>query len=726
MMKAILSLSIVLAGLFLILALGLLAVTGLPAAPAEGSTCDRYVVSGGSNSTACASSAAPCKTIQYALEQAASGDRICVADRSDVAGATTYSGTVVVTKSVTLDGGWATQGVGEPFNETRCPSQNVIIDGQGLQRAISITGSIAPTIRCFVITGGNADGQGGNPSGSFENDAGGGIFAINAAPIIERNVITGNHACEACSHYGIGGGVYLRNAPATAIVQYNVIDSNAGGATLLGWGGGIALRDSSAQVFSNTIQRNTGGTVGNGGGIYVEAGSPTIVDNRLLTNTAATSVMAHGGGIFIDSDTVVTVERNLIQGNVALRGTASSGLFSRGGGIFYDGPLATIRDNEVYGNVASLLDQRGLGGGMYLHGLSASAVVAGNVVANENRASYNSNGSGGGLYLDESYATVADNRVFNNTASSETPGYGGGMYVNGGGGLIQGNIITGNMAVLGAVSGWGWGGGVAISMSTALVQDNLIAGNIADSAPNAIGVGGGVYVWGGAPQLVRNEVLSNTTSGGGGGFGGGLALSGSRFWLDGNTIVGNRSVGPAGDGGGGVNVASCAHYTFTNNIVARNTVSTTGSGIAIAGSGAITGSIAYNTIAANEAGDGVGVTVGPSSWVLLYNNIIVSQTVGITNVALPTSTVTADHTLFAGNGLNYGSGVTSLNEVGGPAGLKADYHLTGGSNAIGHAITLTWVTRDIDGDPRPLGLPDVGADEYVAARIYLPLVLRNF
>ncbi|MFN2110452.1 MAG: choice-of-anchor Q domain-containing protein, partial [Anaerolineae bacterium] len=49
------------------------------------------------------------------------------------------------------------------------------------------------------------------------------------------------------------------------------------------------------------------------------------------------------------------------------------------------------------------------------------------------------------------------------------------------------------------------------------------------------------------------------------------------------------------------------------------------------------------------------------------------------------------------------------------------------SNAINHGITLAWVTRDIDGDPRPIGpAPDVGADEYVRARIYLPLVLRNF
>ena len=454
-------------------------------------------------------------------------------------------------------------------------------------------------------------------------------------------------------------------------------------------------------------------------------GSPTIADNEIVRNVAGQGVMGNGGGIFVWSSTPVTIERNRIELNNALRGTASAGLYSRGGGIYFDGPLAVIRDNRVESNVATLLDRRGLGGGMYLRNLSASALVMGNVVANDNRASYVADGDGGGIYLDECYATIADNQVFNNIASSETPGYGGGIYVNGGGGLIQGNTITNNMAVLGAVGGWGWGGGMAISGSTALIQDNLIVRNIADSAPNAIGAGGGVYVWGGTPQFVGNDVLSNTTSGGGGGFGGGLALSGASPWLDSNTILDNRVVGATGDGGGGVRVASCHIFTLTNNIIARNAVSTTGSGVLIVGSGANSGRVAHNTIVANLTGDGVGVYVDARSQVLLYNNIIVSQTVGITNATPSTSTVTADHTLFEGNGLNYGPGVTSTNEVSGPAGLTANYHLSSGSGAIDRALSLVWVTWDIDGDPRPLGIaPDAGADE--GRFLYLPLVLRNF
>jgi len=696
--------------------------------------CNRYVVNDGNNSpeNTCSNPNNPCKSIQYALKWASAGETICVADRDDTAGPSTFYGPIVVTKSVTLDGAWQAHlnpfGAGWTWTPTACNPENVVLDGSGTSRVISITKS-SPTIDCFTISGGNAGGAADDPN------HGGGIAARNAAPLIVNNIITGNYGCmtAACTGYGRGGGIYLVNAPATAVISNNLIANNVADDATWGQGGGIYLENASPQVLSNTLQTNRAGhSAGNGGGIAVIGGSPVLADNRILNNIAGQGVMAHGGGIFIDSEPaadtgVTTIERNLIQGNVALKGTASSGLFSRGGGIFFDGPLAVIRDNRVYGNVAALLGQRGLGGGMYLHGLSTEAEVSGNVVAEDNRASYVAYGNGGGLYLDDCYATVTENRVFDNIAASDTRGYGGGFYVNGGGGLLEGNIITGNMAVLGAGGGWGWGGGMAISRSVVLVQDNRVAQNVAIAAPDGRGVGGGVYVWGGTPRFVGNEVLSNTTSYGDTGFGGGFELSGAKPWLEGNTILDNRASDATTGGGGGVDVASCSTFTLTNNIIARNAVSATGSGVAIVNSGLVRGRMAHNTLVANLSGDGVGVYVGGNSKVLLYNNLIVSQTVGITNAAPLTSTVTADYTLFEGNGINYGPGVTSTNEVAGPAGLSPTYHLQFGSNAVDHALPLAWVRRDIDGDLRPIGpAPDVGADEGRFVYLYLPLVLRNY
>lgn len=714
-----------------LLVCSLLALNSQPgrAAPA----CNRYVVEGGNDSwpdNQCNNSNNPCKTVQYALTWASAGERICVADRDDSPGASIYHGTITITRSVTLDGAWAAHpnplGAGWVFTSAPCAPQNVVLSGGGTARVISITNA-SPTIYCFTITGGNAQAADGDAN------RGGGIAARDAAPVIIGNIITANYGCVACSGgQGRGGGVYLINAPATAVISGNLIANNVAASNTVGWGGGIYLENASPQVLSNTVQANRAGhSAGNGGGIAVVGGSPLIADNHILENTAAEGGMGHGGGIFVQSSSLVTIERNRMEHNVALRGTADADLYGRGGGLFYDGPLALIRDNRIYGNAATT-GPRGMGGGMYLFHLSDAALVAGNVISENNRASYATDGYGGGLYLDECQATVAENQVIRNIASSGAPAEGGGVYINGGSGLIRDNIIADNEAVVWTSGGWAYGGGMSLRDSNVLVQGNLIARNEAAYGTNARGVGGGVYAFGGSPRFVGNQVLSNSTGDGGAefGYGGGFSIGGGRPWLDSNVILDNRAIGTAGGTGGGVDLTSSHIFTLTNNIIARNGVtvsgaaSAQGSGVAIAGSGNFGGHVAHNTIAENRVGDGVGVCVLTST-VLLYNNIIVSQTTGIINAVPAGSTVTADHTLFEGNGANYGPGVTSTNEVPGPARLAADYHLTLGSNAINRALPLAWVTRDIDGDLRPMGAAaDVGADE--VPLIYLPLVLRNF
>ncbi len=690
---------------------------------------DRFVLGtdGSDAGNDCSDEAHPCRTVQHAINQAVDGDTICVAKHTLVSTGL-YKERLTITKSVTLDGAWTAMCVGIPpnppckFTPSSCDPTRLTLDAEGLGRVISITNA-NPTIHCFTITGGDAGGLPGDPN------HGGGIAARNAAPIIVNNVITGNYGCTtmACTGYGRGGGIYLADSPATAVISGNLIANNVADDSTWGRGGGIYLENASPQVLFNTVHTNRAGlSAGDGGGIAVTDGSPVIADNVILTNTSGTGVMCNGGGVFVSSGTPVTIERNLIQGNVALRGTQDPAFSSRGGGLYFHGALAVIRDNEVYGNVAILSDERGLGGGMFLTGLSEEAVVSGNVIAHDNRASYDADGKGGGIYLDECYATVAENQVFGNIAASETPGYGGGIYIEGGGGVFQSNAITGNTSVLGAVGGWGWGGGLSISGSVALVQDNLIAQNIAISAPDGYGSGGGVNVWAGAPRFFGNVVVDNTANWGDMGFGGGFSLSGARPWLDGNTILRNQTAGAdGGGGGGGVRLASCSAFTLTNNIIAHNRTGANGSGIALSNSGSNKGLIAHNTIVQNLGGDGAGVFASGRWGATLQNNIIISQAVGIVNAAPPTVTLTATHTLFEANGLNYGAGVDSENEIPGPAALLPDYHLSGGSNAIDRALPLPWVTRDIDGDPRPLGAaPDVGADER-RPHIYLPLVLRN-
>ena len=348
--------------------------------------CARYVVSGGFNSGNCASSTTPCKTIQYALQQAASGDRICVADRSDLSGPTTYYGTVVVTKSVTLNGGWETSGVGDPFTAADCPSQNVVIDGQGLYRVISITGNVTPTIQCFTITGGNATGQtddcygsGGHPDG-----CGGGIFVYSAHPIIVNNIITNNFAAITSSGYptsdtGYGGGIYLMDASQT-IISGNVIISNAASTANCGAGGGIYL--------------------------YGDASGTRVQNNQVLSNTATTmNRSAWGGGIYGGPDGAL-IQGNWVEGNRtnSINTGSGAGLYQWFGSAYYQGNLV----QRNYGGSAVYLghsqshfeNNRVVDNGAYVglelaYGSGGGPTLVNNVVARNSYISLNAFASAG-------------------------------------------------------------------------------------------------------------------------------------------------------------------------------------------------------------------------------------------------------------------------------------------------------------------------------------------
>ena len=378
----------------------------------------RYVLDdGGVDVGDCADPNAPCKTVQYALSRASSGDTIRVANKFSLA---VYVGTVVITKSVTLEGGWAAVPFPHGILWQRpwpCQASRTTLDALGAGRVISISGPIAPVIDCFTITGGDASGLGGDPASTVDNDAGGGIYGRDAAPIIINNIISANFGCDLCPvAYGRGGGVYLLNAPATTVISNNLIAYNVADESTWGQGGGLMLRNSDAQVLSNTIEHNRAGhSAGDGGGIVVKGGGPTIADNNILRNSAGTGVLCNGGGIFVSSNLPVTIERNFLNGNIAVSGTAGYfGVSSRGGGIYCAGDtsgLALIRDNTLSYNVAApLAPHTGVGGAIYLKDLVTPSLVSQNTLE-WNYAGHNHDGNGGGIYVADSEVTIADNDI---------------------------------------------------------------------------------------------------------------------------------------------------------------------------------------------------------------------------------------------------------------------------------------------------------------------------
>jgi hypothetical protein len=245
---------------------------------------------------------------------------------------------------------------------------------------------------------------------------------------------------------------------------------------------------------------------------------------------------------------------------------------------------------------------------------------------------------------------------------------------------LDGFIITGG--------NYGQGGGIHLLRTTAEVSDNLMQGNRAD-----LGYGGGFYAQISDVIFNRNTVLSNT----------------SDF--------------------GAVTFESTGQVTMTNSVVANNT-----GGVFVRGNATFpfAGALAHNTLVQNDSqGVYVGFRDSGHASLTLKNNLIVSHTVGIYIHEDPTNAVTATHTLLYGNGIDIdGASMANTNAITGAAPrfvnpARSDYHILQGSPAIDAGTPVPWLTTDIDGEPRPMGLGhDIGADE-VSSRIFLPLVLRS-
>jgi hypothetical protein len=106
---------------------------------------------------------------------------------------------------------------------------------------------------------------------------------------------------------------------------------------------------------------------------------------------------------------------------------------------------------------------------------------------------------------------------------------------------------------------------------------------------------------------------------------------------------------------------------------------------------------------------------------VLTNTIITNHGVGITVTAGNTATLNA--TLWHNCGDKWTGNVSHADDHEGDPAFAADgYHLMLNSAAIDVGVNAG-VTTDVDGGARPIGRPDLGADE-IGARLYLPLVLH--
>lgn len=504
--------------------------------------------------------------------------------------------------------------------------------------------------------------------------------------------------------------------PPDPIANPTIVDAQNQGRALL-VSGNISPTVEGLQLVKGDAT-GLGGRGGNdaGGGVYVLTAS-AVIRNNLISNSTA----SWGGGLFLQASPAI------VSGNTVSSNTASL----HGGGLCLFLSSATLDMNSIHANVAS-----GEGGALYL--FSGAAAIHNNLI------SHNTAYGGGGLYLLSDHATVEGNSIDSNTAWA-----GGGANLYFSGARFQRNSITSN------TSGH-LGRGVFIDASHARLDGNLVSGNTASYG----GGGAALYACSGPNVLSENTIVSNTAGVGGGLImnsclatiknntisnnealiddGGGMTLFHSSTLIEGNSIISNTAL----QYGGGVSLKHGASTSLINNVIAGNQSGLDGNGLLIMGSSPY---LVHNTVARNSGGRGSGLFI--SCWceppggcwqsnVILSNTILVSHSVGITVTA--GSTATLDATLWGngiwGNRLDWGgrgviiTGTINLWEYPAfVAPITGDYHIRFDSAARDRG-EQTAVFTDIDRQPRPYLIPDLGADEYwppgTLRYFYLPLVMR--
>ncbi len=262
-----------------------------------------------------------------------------------------------------------------------------------------------------------------------------------------------------------------------------------------------------------------------------------------------------------------------------------------------------------------------------------------------------------------------------------------GIVTSGGFPLIEKNKITGNTYC-------GEGGGVKASFSGAVISKNKITKNHQQGCSGGSG-GGGIEVGGaGTVQILDNTISGNSH----GSFGGGITLfSAGTPVISANYIQGNS----AGNQGAGIWIVNQSDATIVNNIITGNSTPGSGGGIYwLVPSGAVGPIIVNNTIASNTAGEGSAIFAdGFDEQAKIVNNILTWS-----------------------GAAAYGG--TCTDQTGTNGNISADplfvkkFHLPKTSPAVDTGMNISQITRDIDGNPRPLDgngdgskIFDMGADE---------------
>ncbi|HNT23708.1 MAG TPA: right-handed parallel beta-helix repeat-containing protein [Anaerolineales bacterium] len=386
-------------------------------------------------------------------------------------------------------------------------------------------------------------------------------------------------------------------------------------------------------------------------------------------------------GVFVNSGATVT-----LQGLIITNGWDDY----QGAGVYAQDASLTLRQTTVYSNAIDIYDTPDT----YAYG--------------------------SGLMLDGGTLVVEESTFRSNSAWARKSSYGGGIAAMGAvtvtvvDTLFEDNDAwhASGLYFLGEAGGTHW--------PLTLLNNNFVNNGLANSGTRAYGGYAGAIEVSRADAQIDGNIFKHNNAGNDYG---GIAIYSSRLSMDGNWILENQSQRTVG-----LYLYAVSPFNLTNNVIAQNQTFWARQNAALR-IGNSQGWLAHNTLAQNSSVYGMLLE---GSTVELANTILVSHTVGISVTA--GSTATLEATLWGSgdwaNDLDWGGeGVieTTSNlweEPGFVDPGSRNYHINSASKAIDAGVNAD-VMVDIDGQARPAGSGyDIGADEFVIQRLFLPLVRK--
>ncbi len=302
----------------------------------------------------------------------------------------------------------------------------------------------------FTITAGNADVI------STSDYSGGGMYNYgNSSPTVTNVTFSANSA----SHYG--GGMYNSGSPTLMNVTFNANSADHGGGVYNYSGSSPTLTD---------VSFNANSAYHDGGGVYNYKSSPTLANVSFSANIAD-----YGGGMF-----------NQIS-SPALTNASFSGNDANFGGGMYN----SNDSSPALTKVTFSANSADYGGGMYNYNNSNPTLS--NATFDANSADY-----GGGMDNDGSNPTLTNVSLSGNDAN-----FGGGMYNTDSSPTLANVTFSGNTA--------NYGGGMYNYYNSSPTLTNV------SFSGNGANLGGGVYNSGSSPTLTNVTFDANPVDYTGGG-----------------------------------------------------------------------------------------------------------------------------------------------------------------------------------------------------------------